>query len=559
MRTRISFLFFYIYLLLGIFILPDYGFSWDEGNERRHATVFLDHVNAKFNNQLFEKRFNEKIEFKDYKDKHHGVLYTMTCFLVAEVWLGLTDFRDIYLFRHAVVFGLFWLGTIFFYRILLMRFQDYKKALFGVLLLLLTPRIFAQSFYNPKDIVLLSFYIMGIYSLLRLLKEPTLKWAFFHGLISALAINARIVGIILPAMTIAFFVVEWWQNSFVTNKTKVARSIFVYLLSTWIITVIFHPFLWDKPILGIAEMFNAMAKFYWEGHVLIWGEWHLAQELPWYYLPSWMLITIPIAFVVLHFFGLYNTLRQFCSNLKNLKFYQAESQKIDLLAFALYFLPILIIILKKSVVYDGWRHIYFVYPGFLMLALAGFFQLRSTLLAKENGQKKVWWLYFPLLVNLVFVGHFMVKNHPNQQVYFNYIADHDDLSKRFTLDYWGLGYKSLLEEILEKDDREEITIRPMNYPGSANINFLPPASRKRIKIVWHVQVADYTILQYRNLNNLKQVRRKEYPFDQEFITVKVGRTPICGAYKTNLQSEGKGEIYSRQKSNVIKNRKKKNK
>lgn len=85
----------------------------------------------------------------------------------------------------------------------------------------------------------------------------------------------------------------------------------------------------------------------------------------------------------------------------------------------------------------------------------------------------------------------MVKYHPNQQVYFNYLADHDDMSRRFTLDYWGLGYKTLLEEILEKDDRAKISIRAMNYPGVANINFLPPAARNRIKIVWHVQVADY--------------------------------------------------------------------
>lgn len=555
MRTKIPIFFFLSYLLLGIFLLPDYGFSWDEGAERLHGLVFLDYVNEKFDHQLFEGRLKEEVSFKDYTDKYHGVLYSMTCVGITEVLFGIEDFRTIYLIRHTVVFSLFWLGCVFFYRLLLMRFQDYKKALFGVCLLLMTPRLFAQSFYNPKDIVLFSFMLIGTYTLLRFLKKPTVKWAMLHGLITALAINARIVGIILLAISLGFFAVEWWQSSFIHQKGKVSISILVYLFLSWLLTVTFHPFLWDQPVLGIVEMFEKMSKFQWNGHILLWGEYHLAQELPWFYLPSWLLITIPLAFILLHFIGFFQTLKRFFSNLKSFKFYQTENEKIDLLALGLYFLPIVVIILKKSVVYDGWRHIYFVYPSFLIIALAGFFRTQRYLQNRTNGKKLVWLLYLPLIINLAFVGHFMIKSHPNQQVYFNFIADHGDLTKRFTLDYWGLGYKTALEEILKKDDRTLITVRAMNYPGHANIWFLPPEKRKRIKLLWGSENADYTLSQFRGLGSLKKVRRKEYPFDQEFFTVKSGRNPICGVYKTNLKSEGGKEIYSREKSNVPKNKK----
>jgi len=41
----------------------------------------------------------------------------------------------------------------------------------------------------------------------------------------------------------------------------------------------------------------------------------------------------------------------------------------------------------------------------------------------------------------------MIKNHPYQQVYFNYIA-HKDFNKNFEMDYMGVTNKNALEFIV---------------------------------------------------------------------------------------------------------------
>ena len=48
----------------------------------------------------------------------------------------------------------------------------------GSLFLILSPRIFAHSFYNSKDLAFLSFFIISIYTMVRYLEEKTLASIF---------------------------------------------------------------------------------------------------------------------------------------------------------------------------------------------------------------------------------------------------------------------------------------------------------------------------------------------------------------------------------------------
>ena len=43
----------------------------------------------------------------------------------------------------------------------------------------------------------------------------------------------------------------------------------------------------------------------------------------------------------------------------------------DLLHLFIFFIPIFSIIILHSTLYDGWRHLYFIYPSFLMVSLSG--------------------------------------------------------------------------------------------------------------------------------------------------------------------------------------------
>jgi len=60
--------------------------------------------------------------------------------------------RAIFFMRHFVTFISFYIGVFVFYLLCKNRFNSWKIGLLGSVFLILSPRIFADSFYNSKDI-----------------------------------------------------------------------------------------------------------------------------------------------------------------------------------------------------------------------------------------------------------------------------------------------------------------------------------------------------------------------------------------------------------------------
>ena len=75
------------------------------------------------------------------------------------------DTQTIYWRRHQLTFAFFAFSVFIFFLIGKKIFKDWKIGLLGSLFLIISPRIFAHSFYNPKDIPFLSAYIIAIYTL----------------------------------------------------------------------------------------------------------------------------------------------------------------------------------------------------------------------------------------------------------------------------------------------------------------------------------------------------------------------------------------------------------
>ena len=58
--SKVIYTFFSIYLILGLFIVPDYGISWDESAERMHGFISGNYVLEKFLPfDLYSKILNE--------------------------------------------------------------------------------------------------------------------------------------------------------------------------------------------------------------------------------------------------------------------------------------------------------------------------------------------------------------------------------------------------------------------------------------------------------------------------------------------------------------------
>ena len=91
----------------------------------------------------------------------------------------------------------------------------------------------------------------------------------------------------------------------------------------------------------------------------------------------------------------------------------------------------------------------------------------------------------------------MIKYHPHQNVYFNFLAG-KNIEKKFEIDYWGLSNKQAFEYILKNENNEKINIGsagPISLENSKMI--LSKNNRNRINITENNK-ADYIIDNYVN-------------------------------------------------------------
>lgn len=500
--------FFLGYLLLGLWIAPDNGVSWDEPIQRAHGIVSTDYINRALG--IEAEAFDPEKQLETYEHRYYGVFFSVICFKI-ERMLGLDTFREQHLMRHYAVFLVFWLGVIGFFKLLQFRFKDWRWSLAGVLFLLIFPRLFAHSFFNVKDAVLVAAVMWAMYTMVRFLNKPDWRWAVAHGLTSALAIDVRIVAVIIPALTLGWLVVRMVSKGPALRKTIIPVG--AYLLTLALVMIAFWPYLWANPLKNLLEAYRVMGSYEWGGEVLLWGEFiHPMSGMPWYYLPSWMLITIPVGVGVFFLIGaglMVGKLR--------------ESALLDWVVLSVFAAPAAMVILKDSVLYDDWRQLYFIYPAFAFIALAG-----AEGLQRRFRNKKI----VPALMGLTIVVGIaqMVRYHPLQHVFFNELAG-TSREVRFDQDYWGVAFKQALERLQELDTSRVITFYSQSYPATANHGFLPPEKEARFKQIWEERGAEYYLSNFRERTELNLFRNKAFPFLEPVFFIEAGNTPVIGVYR----------------------------
>ena len=65
-------------------------------------------------------------------------------------------------------------------------------------------------------------------------------------------------------------------------------------------------------------------------------------------------------------------------------FIQLIHSKFMIINLAIFFTPLFAVIFLHSVVYDSWRHLYFIYPSFLLIALYGFQKIISNCMRNSS-------------------------------------------------------------------------------------------------------------------------------------------------------------------------------
>ena len=498
---------FSILFILGLYIFKDYGLTLDDEYYRQNGIFFLEYIKEFLLNKNFEHT-NINI-YKNVNMSTSPVIYDLFLAFLSQA-LNFNSSKEIYELSHLLNFTIFFISLIYFYKLLLQIFKDRIYSILGVLLIVFSPRIFAESFYNTRDILFMSLFIINIFYSFQFLKDQKFKNIIYFSIISGLCIAIKIFAI-LPFVLIIFLTFMDKINGEILPR-KYLKNIFLVTILTLLFIIMFSPYMWENPIRNLVFFFQQQLSLQNQVNVtnFFMGEYFSSQNSPWFFRPLWFLMTTPITVIVFFIVGLSIYFITLSKNLLSLKSDQ-NIWKTDLELFYTFIAFILILTLFITIQYnssnvDGWRHIYFLYPIVVLFSINGLIFLNDFL----KKQLK-YFIILLFLLNFSYIGTWMVINHPNQNVYFNYLSK--NLSKgKFDLDYWGLSNYHSLKFLLDTDKNYPINVSTISFSSlEASKLFLSENDKENINIIYQGDLSEYIIDNYRvNLRTDKEKILKDY-------------------------------------------------
>jgi len=489
--------FFGLLLLAGVLLHRDYGVSWDEPTDHLNGMVNVKYIAEILAPEKVAQDPSARLipGFRNYRDNDHGVLFEIPVTLLSYAFTH-HDSRAYYFLRHFCIFLVFVLGVWAIYRIGTRWLRDWRWGLLAAAALVLSPRFFAEAFFNGKDIVFMSLFALAVHTLTRLIERPTLPRAVWHGIATAAAIDVRILAVILVPYTLGLLLLAATQAG---SNRRLIQAAGVYLLATSIATVVGWPYLWADPVGNFLAAFQNLNHYPWKFTNLYMGRLLTIAELPWHYAPVWIFITTPLPYSLLALVGLGAVGQQLWHG--GWRKAGLLPNRLNLLLIGWLLGPPGIIIVLHSALYDTWRHLYFVYPALVLLAVRGVLVFMSLMKAPRSVLVRRLALALLVVAGLE-TGRTvlrMVRLHPYEHMYYSFLSP-NTVERQFERDHWALSFRQGLEWLLTHDPSAQVGVSitwPLVHPLYNNELILPAAQRARVVYVPKPQRGCYYLTGYR--------------------------------------------------------------
>lgn len=385
------------------YISKDYGVTGDEYPDHQHTAYVLNYFANGDTTAL-------------YQPKTTLHLYGISMQVVAGAICRWFNIDNYYEARHVVCAFNGALGVLFV-GLAGLRWGGGLCGLLSILLMFFTPRFFGHSMNNLKDIPFATGYIISIYYAIRLFDYyPYFRIRDMIGAVLgiALALGTRSGGLILYPMLLMYaglFYIRYYglKEFYKFGKYQnvignILTVLFIVLVCSYILAIALWPFALQKPLSNVLFSLREFTNYSIGLRTIFDGEQMMSNMLPWKYAPKYLMIGMPLV-IVAGFIGylIYVLIRR---------------KEFSLISYFLLFaaiFPVIWVIYKNSNLYGGIRHLLFVMPP--MVLIAGRFWQNMIDLVKCKWGKLAVVLVFIIGLSLP-VKH-MVKNHPNDYIYFN--------------------------------------------------------------------------------------------------------------------------------------------
>ena len=466
-----------LFLLAGLVAAGDYGITFDETLQRRIAQANLRYLLGQA----------DRVDTDLYADRVYGVVFELPL-LLAERALGLEDYHYVHRLRLTLSHLFFIVGGYFCWRLAYRLSGNRLLAILALLLYLLHPRIYGQSFINSKDPVFLSMFVLALYLLERAFRKDTVGAFVLLGIAVGLLTNLRIMGVMLLAAALAMRGLDGFYAVTGPERKQILRTAGLFALTAGLTLYAVTPYAWTNPIDYLAASLSQTVDRPTIIPQLFQGQRLLSNELPPHYAALWFGLSTPPPFLLLGFIGMaavaIGGIRRPGAVFRNTR------RRFLLLLLACLLLPPLAAALLGSTQYQDWRHLYFLYAPFCLLAAAGGGWLVSVLY-----RRRIWRAGICVLagLGLGLVVLQMAQLHPLQYVYFNFLVDRttpEYLRTQYDLDYLELAAREGLAYLLASHPGETLTVRARQR----HLKILPAAARERLLPATGGRRADYDLV-----------------------------------------------------------------
>ena len=435
-------LWFIFNLTIGLFIVRDFGVSYDEPDYYLYAQNTVDAYKSFF--ALAYSPFFGPNDLPNYGPAFI-IFPELAVRFLKLIFPNITP-ADVW---HFSYFFLFQLGSLCLYSLARRWFNNWSA--WGILLLYTSqPLLWGHAFINPKDIPFMVFFLFTLWSGFRLADslgaqnidvslQPKIVHAFslprfkvkeslpflrYPGLILAgillgMTMSIRLLGP-LPGLIVILYLAF-------TLRQKSLPVIIAYLICAIITSLLTWPYLWPNPIDHWMDSLVLMVNFPWPGRFLFNGQFYEPENLPISYLPIMLNIQLTESLLILIYSGLV------------LLFFYILRERIKLDLFLVLvvgaILPLTGLIVFRATMYDNFRQILFLLPPLILLGGLTLDLIFSAL--KPAGLRLV------LLIALALPGiNAMIQLHPYQYVYYNsLVGGIGGAFRKFELDYWCTSYR----------------------------------------------------------------------------------------------------------------------
>lgn len=448
-----------VFFLTATLTLKNYGISWDEGLGNlffgeRYMYYFLTfqekYLDFKANIFKDTKTFNlYPSPFRDLPHEFPPFADTISAgfmLILGEV----TKFMDpVDAFHFAKIFMATVFLIIFFF--VIKKYLSWQIALSSVFFLAFYPRFWGDIHFNPKDIPLLIFFSLTIFSYKRWLQNKSPLNVFVVGLLAGATIAIKANAVFIPFILI----LGLWKidHSFDELKEKIPILVneliqhigmMVIALLTYIVS---WPYLYvqNNPINGILKYFSFIIS---QGGRRGPIEFQIAPLVQ-------VITTMPEIMLIFLIIGLVYSLNQII---------KTPNSIYRLFIFWL-IVPIARVCMPGMVNFDGIRHFLEFLPASCVLAGIGLWQTGVLFKKKLPVYGKLLFNGI-VIITIINISYALISTNPHQYLYYNRLIGgisgaREKFGPNEVTDYWGVSYRKGINWINENAEKDAKVIVPV--------------------------------------------------------------------------------------------------